>query len=213
MLLLVYCNYDIFQFFSCTHEFTIFISTKDIFYSISRLLSRIIIKDLQTDVLHHFLCNAWLDLYKGVTKVILSRISEDEFKMLRKDQFFMRVEEDLRTGHVIFSIISNNGGTNLTRTQRLSCAWSIMLWTMLTCLMFQGILTDNDISTEISGVEFSISIKDIIIGIQSSIIVVNYIIVQVFLRTARKKIRNRKYTEKTTPGLADIVSNIKGRKM
>lgn len=74
-----------------------------------------------------------------------------------------------------------------TRVQRLSCALSLILTTMLASLMFQGIPTD-DPADQVGSDAITFSMTDIIIGIESGLIMfpVNFIIMQLFTRLAPK---------------------------
>ena len=100
----------------------------------------------------------------------------------------MKSTQDLRDGHLWISIFSKPAKSTFTRVQRLTCALSLLLTTMLTNIMFYGIPTDDpeDQVGEAGGI--TISSSSIIIGIESSLIMfpINLLILQLFLKVKQK---------------------------
>ncbi|XP_063409140.1 polycystin-1-like protein 2 [Mytilus trossulus] len=68
---------------------------------------------------------------------------------------------------------------------------------MLSCLMFHGIPTDETISSDVASIQFEFSLKDFIIGLQSSIIMfpINFAIIELFVRSKTKQLHKEKYME------------------
>ncbi|CAG2230261.1 PKD1L2 [Mytilus edulis] len=159
----------------------------------SWFLSRIIIQDVQTKKVFNFYYDNWLGIQSGTAKVCLSIKSGYELKQ----QFFLRTSQDLRRGHLWISIISKPPCSNFTRAQRLSCALSLLFCTMLSCLMFHGIPTDETISSDVASIQFEFSLKDFIIGLQSSIIMfpINFAIIELFVRSKTKQLHKERYME------------------
>ncbi|VDI27906.1 Hypothetical predicted protein [Mytilus galloprovincialis] len=159
----------------------------------SWFLSRIIIQDLQTKKVFNFYYDNWLGIQSGTAKVCLSIKSGYELKQ----QFFLRTSQDLRRGHLWISIISKPPCSNFTRAQRLSCALSLLFCTMLSCLMFHGIPTDETISSDVASIQFEFSLKDFIIGLESSIIMfpINFAIIELFVRSKTKQLHKERYLE------------------
>ncbi|XP_076116543.1 polycystin-1-like protein 2 [Mytilus galloprovincialis] len=159
----------------------------------SWFLSRIIIQDLQTKKVFNFYYDNWLGIQSGTAKVCLSIKSGYELKQ----QFFLRTSQDLRRGHLWISIISKPPCSNFTRAQRLSCALSLLFCTMLSCLMFHGIPTDETISSDVASIQFEFSLKDFIIGLESSIIMfpINFAIIELFVRSKTKQLHKERYME------------------
>ena len=115
--------------------------------------------------------------------------------------------QDLRDGHLWISIFSKPAKSTFTRVQRLTCALSLLLTTMLTNIMFYGIPTDDpdDQVGEAGGI--SISLSAIIIGIESSLIMfpINLLILQLFLKVKqRPRIGEREMSSKTYKYLATM---------
>ncbi|CAG2220693.1 PKD1L2 [Mytilus edulis] len=162
----------------------------------SWFLSRIIIEDIQMKKIYNFYCENWLGVESESTKFRLTNTSTEELKTNLRHQFILKTGQELRRGHLWLSILSKPPNSDFTRVQRLSCALSLLLCTMLTCLMFHGIPTEDSVKSEVVGFQFSISLKDIVIGIESSIFMfpINFIIIELFMRTKPRTSKSDRYT-------------------
>ncbi|CAC5366146.1 PKD1L2 [Mytilus coruscus] len=178
----------------------------------SWFLSRIIIEDIQMKQIYNFYCENWLGMESESTKFRLSNKSTEELKTNLRHQFVLKTGQDLRRGHLWLSILSKPPNSDFTRVQRLSCALSLLLCTMLTCLMFHGIPTEDSVSSEVVGFEFSISLKDIVIGIESSIFMfpINFIIIELFMRTKPRTSKSDRYAAVQTDVNRSNIDNDNG---
>lgn len=152
-------------------------------------MSRILIEDLQTQQIWTFLYSDWVAVDKGSVslKVTLQPCSLEDLKSRTNQQFLFKSSRDLRESHLWLSIASKPSYSSFTRAQRLSCALCLLLMTMLTSLMFHGIPTDDPEDQAKVGY-ISISLSDLVIGVQSGLIMfpVNILIIQLFLKAKRK---------------------------
>lgn len=152
-------------------------------------MSRILIEDLQTQQIWTFLYSDWVAVDKGSVslKVTLQPCSLEDLKSRTNQQFLFKSSRDLRESHLWLSIASKPSYSSFTLAQRLSCALCLLLMTMLTSLMFHGIPTDDPEDQAKVGY-ISISLSDLVIGVQSGLIMfpVNILIIQLFLKAKRK---------------------------
>ncbi|XP_052276692.1 polycystic kidney disease 1-related protein-like isoform X3 [Dreissena polymorpha] len=154
-------------------------------------LSQVFVKDLQSAESWTFLCKDWLAVDRGLilrTSATLTAVTHEELRNKRQHNFLVKSTQDLRDGHLWISIFSKQARSTFTRVQRLTCALSLLLTTMLTNIMFYGIPTD-DPEDQVGGVGgVVISLSDIVIGIQSSLIMfpINLFILQLFLKLKPK---------------------------
>uniref|UniRef100_A0A8W8HNY2 Polycystic kidney disease protein 1-like 2 n=1 Tax=Magallana gigas TaxID=29159 RepID=A0A8W8HNY2_MAGGI len=152
-------------------------------------LSRILIEDLQTQQTWTFLFSDWVAVDRGSVslKVTLQPCSLEDLKSQTNQQFLFKSSRDLRESHLWLSIASKPSYSSFTRAQRLSCALCLLLMTMLTSLMFHGIPTD-DPADQARVSYITISLSDLVIGVQSGLIMfpVNILIIQLFLKAKKK---------------------------
>ena len=168
-------------------------------------LLRVMIQDIQTDERWWFVCDDWLavDESDGKVERILYPASKKEltkFNVL----FASEVRKNLTDGHIWFSVVARPPRSTFTRVQRLTCCLSILMCTMVSNAMFYEVGKNQTPQNAIRIMGFSFSIRQVSIGIVSSVVVfpVNLIIVTIF-RKARPK-ANR-YTAKPQGTRADDV--------
>ena len=156
-----------------------------------RYLSQLFVKDLQDKRSWTFIYNDWLAADRGaalLTTACVPAVTKEELKLKQKHNFMVKTTHDLRDSHIWISIFSKPARSSFTRVQRVTCALSLLLTTMLTNIMFYGIPTD-DPDDQVGGSRgVVISLSSIVIGIQSSLIMfpVNVIIMQMFLKLKAK---------------------------
>ncbi|XP_022801964.1 uncharacterized protein LOC111339550, partial [Stylophora pistillata] len=150
-------------------------------------LLRIMVHDVQSDIKTWFICDRWLAVEEddGCVERVLTPASKEEltsFNLL----FSTEARKNFTDGHLWFSVITRPAKSNFTRVQRLSCCLSILLCTMLANAMFYQVGTESSSGTSVHIGPFSFSIKQLSIGITSSLVVlpVNVLIVT-FFRKAR----------------------------
>lgn len=96
--------------------------------------------------------------------------------------FSTEARKNLTDNHLWFSVVARPPKSTFTRVQRLSCCLSVILTTMLANAMFYQVGDESSTGTSIHVGPFSFSIKQISIGITSSLVVlpVNVIVVTIF---------------------------------
>lgn len=152
-------------------------------------LLRVMVHDVQTEVKTWFICDRWLAVEEddGLVERTLMPASKDEltsFNLL----FSTEARKNLTDNHLWFSVVARPAKSNFTRVQRLSCCLSVLLSTMLANAMFYQVGAESSSGTSVHVGPFSFSIKQLSIGITSSLVVlpVNILIVT-FFRKARPK--------------------------
>lgn len=151
-------------------------------------------KDLQEKRSWTFIYNDWLAVDRGTilqTTASVAAVTREQLKMKQKHNFMVKTTQDLRDTHLWLSIFSKPARSTFTRVQRVTCALSLLLTTMLTNIMFYGIPTD-DPEDQVGGARgVVISLSSIVIGIQSSLIMfpVNVIIMQMFLKVKQRPLK------------------------
>ena len=165
-------------------------------------LFRVLIRDLQTESKWWFVCDQWLAVEEGDGAVDrrLKQATKEEltkFNIL----FVNATRKNLLDGHLWLSVFTRPPKSTFTRVQRLSCCLSLILTTMLANLMFYQAGAD-DTSTSDQSIHigpFIFSVRQIMIGVQSSFVVlpVNMIIVSIFrkLKPKEDNSKSKKYEQ------------------
>ncbi|XP_078670979.1 polycystin-1-like protein 2 [Branchiostoma floridae x Branchiostoma belcheri] len=154
-------------------------------------LDQVIVTDVQDGDKHTFLCKSWLAVEEGDGKVdrVLYKASYDDLVRFGR-LFSTKTSKDFRDEHLWFSVIGRPATSPFTRVQRISCCLSLLMCTMLTNIMFFGrgqtYLKPAPVYILGFQVQFPISWGEIMIGIQSALMVipVNLLIVQFFRNCA-----------------------------
>ncbi|KAK2546861.1 Polycystic kidney disease protein 1-like 2, partial [Acropora cervicornis] len=152
-------------------------------------LLRVMIQDIQTDQRWWFVCDDWLavDESDGKIERTLYPASKEEltkFNVL----FTSEIRKNLTDDHLWFSVVARPPRSNFTRVQRLTCCLSILMCTMLANAMFYKVQEKETPKNAIRIMGFSFSIRQVSIGLMSSLVIVpaNLIIVTLF-RKAKPK--------------------------
>lgn len=165
-------------------------------------LFRVLIRDLETESKWWFVCDQWLAVEEGNGAV------DRRLKLATKEEltkfnilFVNATRKNLLDGHLWLSVFTRPPKSTFTRVQRLSCCLFLMLSTMLANLMFyQAGADDNSTASQSIHIgPFIFSVKQIMIGVQSSFVVlpVNMIIVSIFrkLKPREDDSKSKKYEE------------------
>lgn len=153
-------------------------------------LNKVNMKDLQTKDTWIFL-GGWLALDEGdfeIDKTIKPASEDDlsDFKLV----FQEKLMQDLGDAHIWFSIFMRPPTSRFTRLQRLSCCLTILCLTMVSSAMFFGAgpASAGDDANAVTIGPITVSLKMIIIGIQSSVVVIppNVLIVWLFSSAKRR---------------------------
>ena len=152
----------------------------------SWFVSRIVITNVLKGTQTNFLCRSWLGV--GITDGKIDRIfpaaTEEDLKSF-ETLFLTNASRGLTDEHLWFSVAMRPARSHFTRCQRLSCCFCVLLCTMLANAMFYK----QDLAvagSQISLGSFKFSWRQLVIGIQSAIIVIpiNVLIVQLFRKAA-----------------------------
>ena len=156
----------------------------------SWFVSRILVRDLQTEKTAWFICDRWLAVEEDdgqIDRTLVPGSKEDLIKF--NFLFSSEVRKNLSDGHLWYSVLYRPLRSTFTRVQRLSCCLSILTCSMVANAMFYR---DGE-GGESDGVEVKIgpirlSVRQIGIGVLSSLVVVpvNVLVVNIF-RKARPK--------------------------
>ena len=151
-------------------------------------INKIVIRDPKTDTTWFFVCNRWLAAEREDGKIerVLYVSSNAEINSF-KNKFYSRAAAGLGDGHIWLSVVTRPPTSPFTRVQRVSCCLSVLMSAMVTNAMFyQFGATDTSNSFQLG--PLILSARQIIIGIQSAILVVpiNVLIVFIF-RNSRPK--------------------------
>ncbi|XP_078585335.1 uncharacterized protein LOC144867284 isoform X7 [Branchiostoma floridae x Branchiostoma japonicum] len=159
-------------------------------------LDQVIVTDLQEADRHTFLCKSWLAVEEGDGKVDRKLYKATHDDLIRFGRLFStKTAKDFRDDHLWFSVIGRPATSPFTRVQRVSCCLSLLMCTMLANIMFfgGGAAFQKPPPVYILGfeVQFPISWGEIMIGIQSALMVipVNLLIVQIFRNCAARRSR------------------------
>lgn len=158
-------------------------------------LDYVIIRDKDTEQQYIFACNRWFALEKGdgsVSRVLQASGPKEltSFGIL----FRSKTSKDIFDGHLWISVIGKPSKSKFTRVQRVTCCMSLLYSAMITNAMFYNIGNTPDTSTVTLG-PLSFSIKQIMIGIQSSLIALplNVVIIEIFRNLKEKQPVSSKY--------------------
>lgn len=155
----------------------------------SWFLSRLYIRDLQTDKKTWYICNRWFAVEEDDGKIerVLHTATNKEltsFNLL----FSTEARKNFSDSHLWFSVYYRPPQSTFTRVQRMTCCLCILLSTMLANAMFYQTGEGTPNGEVIIG-PFRLSTQQISIAITSSLVVlpVNMLIMNLF-RKARPKI-------------------------
>ncbi|EDO41988.1 predicted protein, partial [Nematostella vectensis] len=168
-------------------------------------LDDVTIRNLQTGGQWNFVCDRWIAVENEEcrTDVILYAASQAELNNYTRI-FVKKTSNDLYDGHLWFSVVAKPPTSSFTRVQRCCCCLSLLFCTMVTSCMFYNIKGAADDSIIMIG-PIKLSLREIVIGAQSGIIVfpMNFFIVFLFRKSmeAREKLDEpSKLTKKLRAG-------------
>lgn len=159
-------------------------------------LSYVIIRNTQTREQFIFACDRWFALEKGdgsVSRVL--QVSDTKELTSFGILFRTKTSKDIFDGHLWISVVGKPSKSTFTRVQRLTCCMSLLFSAMITNAMFYNIGNTPDNSTVSVG-PLTFSLKQVIIGIQSSLIALplNIIVLQIFRNLKPKATVGSKYS-------------------
>ncbi|XP_022801963.1 polycystic kidney disease protein 1-like 2 [Stylophora pistillata] len=157
----------------------------------SWFLSRVLVRDLQTDKVVWFVCDRWLAVEEDDGQINRTLLPASKEELVKFNFIFStEVRKNLSDGHLWYSVLYRPFESSFTRVQRLSCCLSILTCSMLANAMFykDGAEEESDADVEVKIGPIRLSTNQIGIGVMSSLVVlpVNLLIVNIF-RKARPK--------------------------
>ena len=167
----------------------------------SWFVSQLVIRDVETDEKFFFLCNSWLACDEGDGQV------DRLFPVAGKEElrdfvhlFKTKTSRDFSDGHLWFSIAFRPVRSRFTCMQRVSCCLSLLMCSMLANVLWYRtpVQDQNNVLIDLGFFEFTW--HEILIGIQSSLVVfpINLLIVQLFRNRGVSPKAKQKYAERTT---------------
>ena len=148
----------------------------------SWFVNQIVVRDFQTNQKWYFLCNRWLavDKENGEVEATFPPASKHELSGFRY-QFYSRVTKNLGDGHLWLSVLTRPPHSPFTRAQRVSCCVCILMTAMVAGAMFYQFGKKDD-SDAIKFGPLRLSVRQLVIGVQSALVVVpiNLLIATIF---------------------------------
>lgn len=159
----------------------------------SWFVSRICVTNIVTNIQTQFLCNSWMGIALGGGKIdrVFLAAEQSELKSFEAI-FFAKASQGFTDDHLWFSVPMRSPRSNFTRVQRVSCCLCVLICTMLANAMFYR--TNFKVAgTGIQVGSFNFNWKQIIIGIESSLIVLplSLLIVLLFRKAAPASIAKK----------------------
>ena len=135
--------------------------------NLSWFVETVVIRDRQTEQQWVFSINRWLALEKddGQIDVTVDNKYADSFSA----QMRLRFGRKIADGHLWFSVVGKACSSSFTRVQRASCCLSVLFSAMIANAMFYNIGGESDGAIQIG--PFKFSLKQIVVGVQSGLIV------------------------------------------
>lgn len=144
-------------------------------------LRQVVIRDVQTDTVWFFVCNRWLAAEREDGKIerVLHLSGPEEINRFR-NKFYARTASGIGDGHLWLSVLTRLPTSPFTRVQRVSCCLSVLLTAFVTNAMFYQFGKESKDTFQVG--PLVLSLRQITIGIQSSIIIlpINLLIVTIF---------------------------------
>ena len=157
----------------------------------SWFVETVVIKDRQTEERWVFPINRWLALEKGdgQIEVTVDSTTYSAFSAQVRSRFARKIADS----HLWMSVFGKACSSTFTRVQRASCCLSVLFSAMIANAMFYNIGGESDGAIQVG--PFKFSWKQIVIGVQSGIIIapINIIIAFLFKSSRPRKKRSEKY--------------------
>ena len=159
----------------------------------SWFVETVVIKDRQTEERWTFSINRWLAVEKedGQIEVTFNRKSTNSFS----DQVRSRFGRKIADSHLWMSVFGKACSSTFTRVQRATCCLSVLFSAMIANAMFYDLGGKSDGAIQVG--PFKFSWRQIVIGVQSGLIIapVNILIVLLFKSSRPRRKKADKYTQ------------------
>ena len=171
----------------------------------SWFVETVVIRDRQIKEQWVFPINRWLALEKddGQIEVTVDNKYAASFSSQVRSRFGRKIAD----GHLWVSVVGKACSSSFTRVQRASCCLSVLFSAMIANAMFYNVGGESDGAIQIG--PFKFSLKQIVVGVQSGLIVapVNILIVLLFTSSRPRKKNEDKYKDTDqAQGLVDEIS-------
>ena len=159
----------------------------------SWFVETVVIKDRQTEERWVFPLNRWLAVEKddGEIEITVDTNNTTSFS----DQVRSRFGRKIADSHLWMSVFGKASSSTFTRVQRASCCLSVLFSAMIANAMFYNIGGESDGAIQVG--PFKFSWRQIVIGVQSGLIIapINILIVLLFKSSRPKSTKGDKYKE------------------
>ena len=159
----------------------------------SWFVETVVIRDRQTEERWVFPINRWLALEKddGQIEISVKSKAATSFSAEVRSRFGRKIADS----HLWMSVFGKACSSTFTRVQRVSCCLSILFSAMIANAMFYNIGGESAGAIQIG--PFKFSWRQIVVGVQSAIIVapVNVLIVFLFKSSRTKEKKEDKYKD------------------
>lgn len=157
-------------------------------------LNRIVVTDLKQNVQYQFIINSWLAVDQGDGQIsrVIPVATAQELRAF-EHVFFAQTSRDLTDSHLWFSVAGRPPRSSFTRVQRVCCCLAVLLSTMLANALFYQKAEQAPAGDEIDFGGFTISWTEVVIGIQSALIVfpLNLLVAYLFRKTKPAEVVKR----------------------
>ena len=170
----------------------------------SWFVETVVIRDRQTEEQWVFPINRWLALEKddGQIEITVNYKNSASFSAQVRSRFGRKIAD----GHLWVSVVGKACSSSFTRVQRASCCLSVLFSAMIANAMFYNTGGESDGAIQIG--PFKFSLRQIVVGVQSGLIVapVNILIVLLFKSSRPRKKKADKYKDQAQQ-LVDEISD------
>ncbi|PAA70873.1 hypothetical protein BOX15_Mlig012120g1 [Macrostomum lignano] len=144
-------------------------------------LSKIVVKDLQTDEFSFFLADRWLAAEFGDGRVDQAIPVANSSQLSNSGPLFMQAtRRKLADDHLWLSVFYRPPSSRFTRVQRLTCCLTVLCGTMLASIAFYGRNSSNGPTMQLGPI--TITFQELYVAVISTLLVVpiNLLIVGLF---------------------------------
>ena len=155
----------------------------------SWFLKKAVVCDCQTGRVWIFLADTWLAVDEGDGNIMRELSpATDEDKTQFTVLFREKIDNGLSDAHLWFSVIYKTPRSRFTRVQRITCCLNLLCTGMVASAMFFGQVPEGGDPDAIALGPIKLSLRCIMIGIQSSLVIlpVNIAIMTLFQKSKRK---------------------------
>lgn len=136
-------------------------------------LDCVIVQDFESKQIWILLCPEWISIKRGLKSrhVVLVPLTLKQLRSKRLYQFRSQLVQGFRNSHQWMSVLLKTPTNSFTHTQRLTCAFNLLLTIMLGNIMFYGIPTDDPRDQILTG-PVGVSMKSLVISIETSLVII-----------------------------------------